>query len=180
MLLKFTILLIFFCVLVSALFGRRVLVGMKSWHRASKVDRETLALMQSKAASDHRAFIGKIPEVAERHRRKMKESFGEAMAYEKPDLARMDSLIDKAWGEELPQNIDGLVLSFGAYFGETVRKLRGGHWGHDPQRGYCLQDVGGVATIYPFEKVAKRFKNSKEHSLALFYRALVKSVDKAS
>jgi len=35
-----------------------------------------------------------------------------------------------------------------------------------------------MATVYPFEKVSKRFKNSKEHSMAVFYRALVKTLDK--
>ncbi len=178
MILRITILLIFFAVLVSFLFGRRCFLGVKSWKRSNKVDRETLDLMRS--GRDHEAFIERIPKIAERHRRQMKTSFGESLSFQKADLARIDSLIDKAWGDELPSNTDVLVLTFGAYFGETIRRLRGGRWDHDPERGYCLHDVGGVATVYPFEKVAKRFKDSKEHSLALFYRALVKTVEKAA
>ena len=110
----------------------------------------------------------------------MRESFGEKLSYQKSDLARLDTIIAKAWGEELPKNIDALVLTFGAYFGETLRKLRGGRWDHDPERGFCLRDVGGLATVYPFEKVSKRFKDSKEHSLALFYRALAKSIENSA
>ncbi len=177
MVLRITILVIFFAMIVSFLFGRRCLVGVKAWRRSSKVDRDTIKLMNS--GSDPTSFIEQIPEIAERHRRQMRESFGEKLAYQKSDLARMDAIIDKAWGEELPKNIDALVLTFGAYFGETLRKLRGGRWDHDSDRGYCLHDVGGLATVYPFEKVSKRFKNSKDHSLALFYRALVKTVENA-
>ncbi len=178
MILKFTILLIFFALLVSMLFGRRCFVGMKSWRRSNKVDEETLALMRS--GQDKESFIERIPGIAERHRVQMKASFGERLSYQKSDLARLDSVIDKAWGENLPENIDGLVLTFGAYFGETLRRLRGGYWDFDAERGYCLHDVGGIATVYPFEKVSKRFKDSKEHSLALFYKVLVKSVEKTA
>lgn len=178
MLWKFIILLVLACILVGMLFGRRCFVGVKSWKRSNKVDRETLELMRSGTASED--FIERIPQVAERHRKQMLASFGEKLSYQKSDLAQLDQVIDKAWGEELPENIDSLVLTFGAYFGETLRKLRGGRWDHDPERGYCLHDVGGLATVYPFEKVSKRFKNSKEHSLALFYRALVKSLDKTA
>lgn len=177
MLLRVTILLIFFGLLVSFLFGRRVFVGAKSFQRSKRVDRDMVKLMRS--GEDHAAFIKQIPEIAERHRRQMKESFGEKLDYQKSDLARLDSVIDKAWGEALPKNIDALVLTFGAYFGETLRRLRGGRWDHDDERGYCLHDVGGMATVYPFEKVSKRFKNSKENSLAVFYRALVKTLEKA-
>ena len=52
----------------------------------------------------------------------MKASFGESLSYQKSDLARLDSVIDKAWGEELPKNVDSLVLTFGAYFGESLRR----------------------------------------------------------
>ncbi|MFT4641202.1 MAG: hypothetical protein ACI8T1_004539 [Verrucomicrobiales bacterium] len=178
MVLKFTILVIFCGMIVSLLFGRRVIIGVKSWKRSSKIDRETLDLMNS--GQDHPAFIAKIPDIAERHRRQMKDSFGEKLNYQKSDLARLDAIIDKAWGEELPKNLDALVLIFGAYFGETLRKLRGGRWDYDSERGYCLHDVGGMATVYPFEKVTKRFKKQKEHSLALFYKALVKTVEKTA
>jgi len=178
MILKFTILLIFFGLLVSMLFGRRCLVGVKGWRRANKVDQETLSLMRS--GQDKESFIERIPGIAERHRVQMKASFGENLSYQKSDLARLDSVIDKAWGDDLPKNVDSLVLTFGAYFGESLRRLRGGYWDFDADRGYCLHDVGGIATVYPFEKVSKRFKNSKEHSLALFYKALVKSVEKSA
>lgn len=123
MILRITILLIFFAVLVSFLFGRRCFLGVKSWKRSNKVDRETLDLMRS--GRDHEAFIERIPKIAERHRRQMKTSFGESLSFQKADLARIDSLIDKAWGDELPSNTDVLVLTFGAYFGETIRRLRG-------------------------------------------------------
>ena len=175
MILKFTIFFIFLGMIIGLLFGRRCLVGVKAWKRSSKVDRETLTLMQS--GENQEAFIASIPDIAERHRVQMKASFGESLSYQKSDLSRLDSLIDKAWGDELPKNLDTLVLTFGSYFGETLRRLRGGHWGYEPDLGYCLRDVGGLATVYPFEKVSKRFKNSKEHSLALFYRALVKSLE---
>ena len=175
MILKFTIFFIFLGMIIGLLFGRRCLVGVKAWKRSSKVDRETLTLMQS--GENQEAFIASIPDIAERHRVQMKASFGESLSYQKSDLSRLDSLIDKAWGDELPKNLDTLVLTFGSYFAETLRRLRGGHWGYEPGRGYCLRDVGGLARVYPFEKVSKRFKNSKEHSLALFYRALVKSLE---
>ena len=178
MFLRFAILVIFLGVLASLLFGRRCVVRVKSWRRSTKVDRETMALMKS--GRDPEAFIQRIPDVAERHRRQMQEYFDENLDYRKSDLARLDSIIDKAWGHELPKNINALVLTFGAYFGETVRRLRGGRWGYDSERGFCLEEVGGMATVYPFEKVSKRFKQRDEHSLALFYRALVKTVEKAS
>ncbi len=176
MLLKFTILAIFLLMVISLIIGRNTVVGIKGWRRARKVDQETLRLMHSGENCD--AFIERIPDIAERHRKKMSESFGEKLDYQKSDLARLDAIIDKAWGDQLPKDIEALVLTFGAYFGETLRRLRGGQWDFDAERGYCLRDVGGAATVYPFEKVSKRFKNSKEHSLSLFYRALVKTLEK--
>ena len=178
MVLRLTLLTILFVVLLCFLFGRQAVLGVLGWRRSTKVDKASAKLMLS--GSNHQAFIKEIPVVSERHRIQMNRSFKESLDYKKSDLARVDSIIRKAWGEDLPENIDTLILTFGCYFGETIRKLRGGEWSYDENRGYCLCMVGGSATVYPFEKVKKRFQNSDQDSLALFYTALVKALEKST
>ncbi len=178
MALRLTLLLVLFGALVCFLFGRQTLLGLLGWRRTSRVDKASAKLMASEG--DHETFIKDIPVVAERHREQMNRSFKESLDYRKSDLARVDAIIRKAWGKELPKNLDTLILTFGCYFGETIRKLRGGEWAYDPNRGYCLREVGGAATVYPFEKVKKRFQNSDHDSLALFYTALVKALENSA
>ena len=174
---RILLLLVLLIVIVSLLLGRNVFRSFKRGVRVSAGEKAMEDLMNS--GRDHPTFIAEIPAIAERHREQIQKSFGEKLDYRKSDFARLDTLISKAWGEKLPKNLDRLVLTFGAYFGESIRRLRGGSWDYEPDRGYCLRSVGEAATVYPFEKVKKRFQNGDQDALSVFYTALAKKLDKS-
>lgn len=176
LILRFVLLGFALAALVSLLTGRNVLHQFKHGLRVSRGERAAAKLMRS--GKNPAEFIAQIPNWAERHVRLMGQSFGEKLQYQRGDFSRLDAIIEKAWGKELPKDLEAMILTFGAYFGETIRRARGGKWSHDGERGYCLEGVGGAATVYPFEKVRKRFQNGPDDSLALFYSALSRMLDK--
>lgn len=173
----FRVILLFliFAGVLAFLLSRKTLHAFRLGLRRSLGERTLLRMMQT--GDNAQAFIESIPRYAARHVEQIKKSFREDLHFQKSDLRRLDDVIENAWDNRVPKDIDALVLAFGSYFGETIRRLRGGVWEYDSEKGYCLRDVGGVATVYPFEKVRKRFINGRKESLAVFYQALVKKLD---
>lgn len=130
----------------------------------------------SSDGDDRQEFIAKIPAFAEMHVSMSKDNFEVALDYSAESLTAIDEIIAKHW-EEPPIMLDQVVLTFGAYVGETIRRQLGGAWMFDEERGYTLADLGGTGTrIYPFSKVQKRFTNGEEDSIAFFYQAICKLV----
>lgn len=179
MILRLILLAILILLIVFLLMGRSTLLSFRQGQRLSAGKRAAAKLMRS-AQKDPQAFIDSIPEHAQKHVERMKKIFGESLAFRKADLSTIDRVISKAWDNQVPKEMDGLVLTFGAYFGETVRRLEGGRWDYDPERGFCLREVGGVASVYPFDKIRKRFEHGDKESLSVFFTALTRKLDQAT
>ena len=101
---------------------------------------------------------------------------GVQLGYDEASFAQLDEIIEEGWGGEPPAMLDTTALTFGSFLGESIRRLLGGEWSYDEDKGYHLTQVGGVGmTLFPFDKVKKRFLNGDEDSLA-FYYAKIKQV----
>jgi hypothetical protein len=125
---------------------------------------------------DPQKFIQQIPEFAELHVAKSKDNFDVSLDYSENSLRQIDEIITKHWPEP-PVFLNQVVMTFGSYVGETVRRLLGGRWEFDADRGYTLADIGGTGSrIYPFAKVHKRFTNGEEDSIAYYFQVVCKIV----
>ncbi len=118
-----------------------------------------------------REFLAKLPEFAESHCQMARDLFGVKLDYSARSIAKLDKMIEEGWPTEPPRMLEPVVLGFGSYLGETVRRLHGGQWGFTEEQGIHL-DLG-AGTIFPFKKVEKRFLNGPEDSLAHFYSWIV-------
>ena len=125
-------------------------------------------------SGDPQAFIAEIPKWAETHVEMSKANFDVALDYSEESLYTIDEIISKHW-DSPPVMMDDVVLTFGSYVGETIRRLQGGTWRFDNELGFTLTDIGGAGIrAFPFAKVHKRFTNGEEDSIAHYYRALCK------
>ena len=130
---------------------------------------------------DRKKFIARIPNHAESHIKMCKEHFGIDLDYSAESLKTIDEIITKNWPKP-PNMLNPVVISFGSYVGETIRRLFGGEWVFDSKHGYALASIGGASTrIFPFAKVEKRFINGDGDSISFYFAALVKIIaDKKS
>lgn len=112
-------------------------------------------------------FIAQIPGFAETQREIANNVFGASLDYSAESIAKLDEIIKEGWPEEPPVLLDEMVLGFGSYLGETIRRVHGGDWCFDAKHELHYE-VGGIK-IFPFAKVRKRFLNGEEDSLGFFY-----------
>jgi hypothetical protein len=127
-------------------------------------------------SDDRKKFIACIPGHAESHIKMCKEHFGVDLDYSAESLKTIDEIITKNWPKP-PNMLNPVVISFGSYVGETIRRLLGGEWAFDPERGYTLANVGGASTrIFPFAKVEKRFVNGEGDSIGFYFAAIGKII----
>ena len=127
---------------------------------------------------DPEAFIASIPSRAEIHRETMAKNTGEQIQYDEAGIARTDAFISQGWPDGKLMMPDHTISVIGSFVGEGVRQTLGGTWGHTDERGFHLDGVGGGARIYPFAKVAKRFENGMDDSLAFYYSALKQVIER--
>lgn len=112
-------------------------------------------------------IIAQIPEFAESQRRIASDVFNANLDYSAESIAKLDGIIADGWPDEPPVLLEEMVMAFGSYFGETIRRVHGGNWRYDTKHGLHFE-VGGIK-IFPFTKVRKRFLNGTEDSLGYFY-----------
>jgi hypothetical protein len=82
----------------------------------------------------------------------------------------LDGFVNDKREALLQEDVAGLVIMFGSFFGECIRQELGGHW----------QKVNGEWTIafrdgeavFPFDSVAKHLENGAEGSLVSFYQSI--------
>jgi hypothetical protein len=122
---------------------------------------------------DPAALIRKFPAIAEQHANDCRTIFQANLDYSAKSLDEIDRIIEHGWPNGPPKLLDPVVLAFGAYVGETFRRLEGGEWAWHDQFGFSVQKLGGTGTqIFPFAKVTKRFMNGTEDSIGFYYRAV--------
>jgi hypothetical protein len=120
------------------------------------------------------ALLREMQELAAKHEELARTNFDVTLDYSEATLAMTDDIIAKHWNEP-PVMLDQIVMTFGAYVGETIRRHLGGHWEYDEERGYNLVGmVNSDMRINPFAKVRKRFLNGDEDSIAYCYQVIRK------
>jgi hypothetical protein len=127
-----------------------------------------------------RNFIGQIPQEAQQHRNLAKNLFGIKLDYSADSIPKLDEMIKEGWPEGPPVMLDEVVIGFGCYLGEAVRRLHGGYWAFSPELGFHIGLVGGRdIKICPFAKVKKRFVNGEEDSIGYFYSYIRSKIEEA-
>lgn len=121
--------------------------------------------------------------------------FGVALDYSEASLEVLerilDQLADKLPGSEaepsedsMQKELDSVSRIWGAYFGETIRRLWGGEWGVETYPGTIAPvisvEIGG-AKLFPLMKIYRRLTKGKDENVWRFYqmvRAKVSEVRK--
>ncbi|MBI1825057.1 MAG: hypothetical protein HY287_15020 [Planctomycetes bacterium] len=99
-------------------------------------------------------------------------------------LKEIDRFFDESVndGKALPggllhDQVGAKLFALGAYVGETIRTLAGGHWKvdeSDPQNPVSLQLVlNDGSMIWPVERVMKRFQNGAEDGIYAYGVAML-------
>ncbi len=124
-----------------------------------------------------RALIEQIPQYAELHVQKAKEMANIELLFDESCFAQTDRIIEEGWGGQPPKMIAVVVLTFGSFIGEAIRRLHGGEWEFDDEHGVFLRDVGEKKIpVFPFDKVRKRFLNGAADSIGEYYENLKKNL----
>jgi hypothetical protein len=97
-----------------------------------------------------------------------KQSFDINLKYDEESILKLDGLIDSAWLDKLPTELDSIILLFGSFLGEAIRHTLGGVW-VEAEQGWGLRV--GEATIMVFTKIKKRLLNGAEDSISYYYQS---------
>ncbi|MEW6368036.1 MAG: tetratricopeptide repeat protein [Acidobacteriota bacterium] len=113
------------------------------------------------------------------------KGFGIKLDFSPASLQALDDFIDQTWGTEgeAPKSDDyepsqgkkSIIMGFGSYLGETIRRLYKGSWQEDPQgRGplWAIVSLPGDLHCFPISRMLRRFKNGTEDSLYGFYMGI--------
>jgi hypothetical protein len=106
--------------------------------------------------------------MAQMHTQMAKNIFELSLDYSEESLRKIDEAITTFHPDG--NALETTLLPYGAYVGETVRRLLGGEWEQDAEGVTWLSGVGGVEMkISPFAWVKKRFANGMEDSIVFKY-----------
>ncbi len=120
------------------------------------------------------SFISRIPEYARLHVEKAASIGGVELEYDEACFEHTDSMIEEGWRGEQPAMLDVVVQTFGSFLGEAIRSLHGGEWDFDEQNQVVyLRGVGPKqVSVFPFDRVRRRFVDGADQSIAAYYREL--------
>jgi len=90
-----------------------------------------------------------------------------------PESVRLlDDFIEEGWGAKPKRGtFESMIPAIGAYVGEVLVAHTGTHW-IKTDRGEMAIELGRLVA-FPMNKVAKRFEQGREHSIAHFYQETV-------
>jgi|SRR5947209_7868534 len=154
--------------------GIAIIVWPSSWSPVRLLTRAMRKTGQEPDSSpmtddEARQFIQQIPGRAEKHRELAKTVFDLDLDYTAESIPKLDQMIEEGWPKTPPADLDGVVLAFGSYLGESIRHLHGGDWCYSEANGIHFDVANRDIKIFPFSKVKKRFLNGDEDSLGYFY-----------
>lgn len=111
-----------------------------------------------------------LKEAAQSVVRVFKDQLAQDLTYDKEGVAALDAYIEQIRETTEPEVRDALITSFGAFLGETMIAVYGGHWGeHDGSWGVLIADkIWG----FPFAKVHKHFTDGTGDSIRSFFTAV--------
>ncbi|MEW6408352.1 MAG: hypothetical protein AB1465_06730 [Patescibacteria group bacterium] len=97
-----------------------------------------------------------------------KQSLGVELGFDEQSILKLDNLIQEAWPDQPPAQLDNVVLLFGSFLGEAIKQTLGGEWIQTEQGwGIKIDD----ATLMVFTKVKKRLLNGMEDSISYYYQS---------
>jgi hypothetical protein len=106
---------------------------------------------------------------AELHIDSAKKTFKIDLSYDLASINKLDEMVD---GIGKPKNLEQMIMVFGSFLGETIRRLYGGRWQWDDRyKTWAVTfplATGGEDSAFVFAKVQKRFVNGTEDSLSFF------------
>ncbi len=105
---------------------------------------------------------------AQMHIDTAKQSFDVDLKYDEESVLKLDDIIQSAWPEKPPVQIDSVILVFGSFLGEAIKHTLGGEWVRTEQ-GWGVKI--GEATLMVFTKVKKRLLNGMEDSISYYYQS---------
>lgn len=112
--------------------------------------------------------------------------FGADLDFSPPSILALDAFLTEMYGEggeardvsdyEPSKGKQGMIIAFGSYFGETIRRLFGGTWhedatNHDNPLWASVELPSGLH-VMAIAKVFKRLKNGNEDSLFPLYMSV--------
>jgi tellurite resistance protein len=124
---------------------------------------------------DNPALNAELARLAESHVESARTIFQWSFDYSEESLEKIDKAIAQFHADG--NTLESTVVAYGAYVGETIRRLLGGIWVQD-ERGVALLDrIGGQdLKASPFSWVQKRFANGMDDSIAYKYKFLKQQV----
>lgn len=121
-------------------------------------------------------LASRVPDLARAHVDKARSLFEIDLAYDAASFARLDQMIERGWPDSRPSLLEPTVVVFGAYVGETLRRLHGGEWVFRPGEGLVVENLAGRGIRFdPFGMVEDRFL--ADGRLADAYAALLAELD---
>ena len=112
--------------------------------------------------------------------KKSQELFGVQLDYSKDSIFKVDNLVNEELGAQAPEIIDNIVKIFGAFVGECIRNIHGGHWQQDDEHGVYLDKIGKAGIkVFPFAKVRKRLMNGEPDSISFYYKVICTEANKS-
>ncbi len=98
------------------------------------------------------------------------ETQGVDLACDEDAIAIIDRFIAES-GPEITENQQDQPVDFiGSFLGECVRRNHGGRW--QEINGEPAVEFDRENAVFPFNKVARHFKNGSEYSILSFYQAM--------
>src|ERR1700761_1367693 len=125
-------------------------------------------------------LMARIPSYADQHRELIRNAFDFELNFGADSIPTLDEIIEAAWPGGPPALLDEVILGFGSYLGESIRKIHGGNWRFEAEHGLFL-DVGGKnLKIFPFAMIHHRLINGPDDSLANYYSMVRGQVEEAN
>jgi tellurite resistance protein len=112
-----------------------------------------------------------LARLAGKHIEISQQVFGITFDYSEESLQQLDAAIAKFHPDG--NVLESTLLPYGAYVGETVRRLLGGVWVQDERGVALLQRIGGMeASASPFSWVQERFSGGMQEPIAGKFESL--------
>lgn len=125
---------------------------------------------------------------------RLAHDFGSELDYSERSLAVLEDILDRLSAklakpgtagvkDSAQEQIETASRIWGAYFGETIRRLWGGDWGVETYPGTVAPvisvDIGG-AKLFPVMKVHRRLSQGESENVWKFYQMVREKVSSGS
>jgi hypothetical protein len=101
-----------------------------------------------------------------------KKFWNVSLDYSEKSIRTVDQILEKSFDKNDEEAVETAIQAFGAYLGETIRKMDGGAWRDEEMNNQpVLMDVGKRKDrINPFDLVRKKLEKGDAFSIAEWYQ----------